>query len=527
MKVAAMAMVSLKRLKPSTQVNAREFTEDEIDSLVSSIKARGLILPLAVRENGKGFEIIDGRRRFEALCRLVKAKVIPADYAVPVAVRDEGEADALETSLVANVVRLPMAAVEQYEVMAGLIDKGKTEADLAATFGLAEKAVRQILSLGRLAPAIRAAWKAGQIDAKVAKAFTVVSDHARQEKVFKELRSRGPMWEGQVRAALSVDGYEMNSGLMKFIGSEYRAAKGPIAEDLFDKDGGGIALDGRLAERLAREKLEAEIEKTAKQGWAWVAHEEDMPPDWRYHYRRLAPDQIKAGKHTAGVVICIDPSGKISKQVGVLKPDKRPAKQKAEKAEPAAERVAQALANDLDRQFNAAIADAVKQDGLLALRVLEAVLVSGSGPTLLRMNLARPNGAGAKRPDFSTALAETSSHTPMAIASSIARLVPSIMDCGCSGAARGDSEAVQMAINEKTYVVHARKAFQPRDYFSRISREQVMQAVAEMNVEPQDVPSPKIGKTDLAKHVADLACKTGWLPKPLRHPASKKKAKAP
>jgi ParB family transcriptional regulator, chromosome partitioning protein len=48
------------------------------------------------------------------------------------------------------------------------------------------------------------------------------------------------------------------------------AAGGAVMRDLFDEDGGGWLQDAPLLVRLVAERLPAEAETTAAEGWKWV-----------------------------------------------------------------------------------------------------------------------------------------------------------------------------------------------------------------------------------------------------------------
>jgi len=56
-----------------------------------------------------------------------------------------------------------------------------------------------------------------------------------------------------------------------FVGIEaYEAAGGYVLRDLFQRDDGGWLQDPELLDRLAGEKLKAEAESIAAEGWQWV-----------------------------------------------------------------------------------------------------------------------------------------------------------------------------------------------------------------------------------------------------------------
>jgi len=61
---------------------------------------------------------------------------------------DDGDADAMEASLIENVARAPMDELEEYEAFAKLLKQGRNVPDIAKTFGLTERYVK--LRLARL-----------------------------------------------------------------------------------------------------------------------------------------------------------------------------------------------------------------------------------------------------------------------------------------------------------------------------------------------------------------------------------------
>lgn len=225
--------VPFNKIKALDEINARPKGRDGIDELAASIKARGVIQPLAVRPNDQDhYEVIDGRRRFMAIGRLVKAGDWEKTAMVPVLIRHEDDAEALETSLIANTVRLPMHPVDQHDVFARLVDQGREPAQIAADFGVTEKTVRQQLALGKLAPEVRKAWKAGKIDAPSAQAFTT-ADPTQQAAILKRLSS---VYHGvtadAVRRELRTDRPAVKD-VEPAVLALYLAAGGTVADDLF------------------------------------------------------------------------------------------------------------------------------------------------------------------------------------------------------------------------------------------------------------------------------------------------------
>ena len=83
-----------------------------------------------------------------------------ADCEVPCLVEEPDAA--LETSLMENTVRAAMHPADEFAAMAALIDGGATVEAVAARFGVSERHVRQRLKLGKLAPELLDAFRAGK-----------------------------------------------------------------------------------------------------------------------------------------------------------------------------------------------------------------------------------------------------------------------------------------------------------------------------------------------------------------------------
>src|SRR4249919_2812203 len=88
-------------------LNARKTGGDNVDDLVASIAADGLLQNLTVITGKKGkFEVVAGGRRLRALQALAKDKRISADHDVPCRVVDADTA--MEASTAENTIREQM-----------------------------------------------------------------------------------------------------------------------------------------------------------------------------------------------------------------------------------------------------------------------------------------------------------------------------------------------------------------------------------------------------------------------------------
>ena len=58
--------VRIDQLKPSPFQPREDFDSQHMEDLIQSIKEKGVIQPILVRQTGRGYEIIAGERRFRA-----------------------------------------------------------------------------------------------------------------------------------------------------------------------------------------------------------------------------------------------------------------------------------------------------------------------------------------------------------------------------------------------------------------------------------------------------------------------------
>ncbi|UNJ22082.1 chromosome segregation protein [Microcystis phage vB_MweS-yong2] len=286
----------LSALEPAPS-NVRVTERDAgIKALAASIKAHGLLQPLVViPHDGPGpgkYLVADGARRLAAL-RKIHGKRDPDIPVRFLASLDDGAAR--EASLAANVMRVALHPVDEYEAFARLVADGLTEAQVADRFGVAALEVRKRLRLAALAPEVREAWRGGKLDGEQARAFAASSDLEAQAEALPKVLRASSHWDRNPEAIRRMVRGRLVSMLdpdVKLIGLDaYKAAGGEVEEDLFsDKEGRTMLKDRALVERLARERIEAECARLVALGWAWarpamdVRDIYDLPrPDFAAH----------------------------------------------------------------------------------------------------------------------------------------------------------------------------------------------------------------------------------------------------
>ncbi|MHA7866292.1 MAG: ParB/RepB/Spo0J family partition protein [Salipiger thiooxidans] len=272
-----------------------------VEELAESIARRGLIQSLHVRpeldaegqETGL-FEVPAGGRRYRALELLVKQKRLNKTAPVPCTVSEAGN-DILidEVSLAENIERAPLHPLDQFRAFQVLREKGMSEEEIAAAFFVDAKVVKQRLRLVSVSPSLLDVYAGDGMTLEQLMAFTVSDDHARQEQVWEAIKDSWQKEPYTIRRMLTETTVRASDKRALFVGIEtYEAAGGYVLRDLFQQDDGGWLQDSVLLDRLAGEKLKAEAESIAAEGWKWIEVAVDFPHGHTSGMRRLAGTTI-------------------------------------------------------------------------------------------------------------------------------------------------------------------------------------------------------------------------------------------
>ena len=142
-------MVPIRHLHPNPDQPRHRL--GNLDSLVDSVRTRGILQPILIRRLGpKDFQIIAGERRY-------RAAVIAGISEVPCVEREAGKGESLELALVENLLRDDLSPFEEAHAYRGLIrDHGHTHASLARQVGKSRTSVTETLTLLRIPDALRA-----------------------------------------------------------------------------------------------------------------------------------------------------------------------------------------------------------------------------------------------------------------------------------------------------------------------------------------------------------------------------------
>ncbi len=138
--------VPIERLRPNPFQPRHRFDSEELDSLVASIRDKGILQPILVRrvessDAEEAFEIVAGERRWRAA---QEAQL----HQVPVVIKDLSDTDSLEVALVENLQRQDLTPLEEALGYSRLMEEfGHTQERLAQTIGKSRSHLANMLRL--------------------------------------------------------------------------------------------------------------------------------------------------------------------------------------------------------------------------------------------------------------------------------------------------------------------------------------------------------------------------------------------
>ncbi|MGH6856402.1 MAG: ParB/RepB/Spo0J family partition protein [Methylocella sp.] len=268
-----------------------------IEELAADIARRGCLLQsLNVRpvldadgvETGM-FEVPAGGRRFRALQLLVTQKRLTKTAPVPCVVRDPStEILAEDDSLAENVQRAPLHPLDQFRAFQILREKGLSDEDIAAAYFVGVNVVKQRLRLAAVSEKLLDIYAEDGMALEQLMAFTVTTDHARQEQVWDALQRSYGQEPYQIRRILTEKTVRASDKRVLFVGIDaYENAGGIVMRDLFQQDDGGWLENIGLLETLVTDKLKVGAESIAAAGWKWIEVATELPYGHDHGLREL------------------------------------------------------------------------------------------------------------------------------------------------------------------------------------------------------------------------------------------------
>lgn len=218
--------ISVAAIAPNPNQPRKRFDDDELDALASSIKEKGIIQPVLLRQLEEGYELVAGERRWRAAERL-DLKDIPA-----IVRKDIDEDESLQLSIVENIQREELDPVEEANAYKRLVDRfGYTLDDVGRLMGKKKSTVSNSLRLLSLPEEVLELLSAKKLSAGHAKAVLSIAEEETKKRFARRI----------VREGLSVREAERIAKRMQ---------EGPKKKRTQKKDPEVQRLEGQLREKL-------------------------------------------------------------------------------------------------------------------------------------------------------------------------------------------------------------------------------------------------------------------------------------
>lgn len=237
--------ISVDTLEPGPFQPRSTMQADALAELTDSVRARGILQPILVRphpsEPGK-LQIIAGERRW-------RAAQAAGLHEIPALVRELPDGDAMAASLVENLQRQDLNAIEEAEGYKRLIEEfGLTQEQLGTSVGKSRSHVANAVRLLQLPAAVRRDVERGVLSAGHARALLSHPEPA--------------------KAALAVIARGLNVRQTEALGQQLSPAESASRRGTADPE--TAALEGELTRKLG---LKVQINFDGKGGSIKIAYQ--------------------------------------------------------------------------------------------------------------------------------------------------------------------------------------------------------------------------------------------------------------
>jgi ParB family chromosome partitioning protein len=181
----ALLSCGIEEIVPNRSQPRKHFDESKLQELAASIKEKGILEPLIVRKVDQGFEIVVGERRWRAAQKAGLREV-------PILIKEIGERESLELSVIENLQREDLNPLEEAEAFKRLTEEfGFNQADLATRIGKDRTTVANALRLLKLPVEVKNQLLQNHITSGHARAILSLENREKQKELCHLIIQRG------------------------------------------------------------------------------------------------------------------------------------------------------------------------------------------------------------------------------------------------------------------------------------------------------------------------------------------------
>jgi ParB family transcriptional regulator, chromosome partitioning protein len=178
-------MISLAKIDANPRQARSEL--GNIDELMASIKAKGVLEPIIVRPRASRYEIIAGERRFIA-SKNVGLEELPC---IEMNVNDN---EAMEISLIENLQRKDLDVFEEADGLKALMDTyGYSHVQISEKIGKGRSTITEIINISRIPLSVRKICQSASIDKNRSLLIEIskLETEAEMKSVAEDIKERG------------------------------------------------------------------------------------------------------------------------------------------------------------------------------------------------------------------------------------------------------------------------------------------------------------------------------------------------
>ena len=216
--------IDLSELRANPYQPRKNFDEEALNELASSIKEHGVFQPIIVKKSIKGYEIIAGERRFRA-SKLAGMQTIPA------IVKDFSDEEMMQIALLENLQRENLTSIEEAKAYKSIIESMNiTQDELAKKVGKSRSHVTNILGLLKLPASVQDMVLYNKLSMGHARVLSKLDD----PKIVEDLAQRVITEDLSVRKLESIvyDNEEKEVKTKKSTNNEYKYMENFLKEKL-------------------------------------------------------------------------------------------------------------------------------------------------------------------------------------------------------------------------------------------------------------------------------------------------------
>ncbi len=172
-------------IQPNPYQPRTVFDKEKIEELAHSIKEKGVIQPLLVKELGIGYQLIAGERR-------LRAAKIAGHKRVPIIVKKASDLEQLEYSLIENLQREDLNPIEEADAYKRLMKEfSYTQQKLSQALGKNRTTIANQLRLLNLPDVVKESLARNEITMGHARSLLSLSELQKQREAYRILVHKG------------------------------------------------------------------------------------------------------------------------------------------------------------------------------------------------------------------------------------------------------------------------------------------------------------------------------------------------